>query len=49
MASTIFRRPTLPKAECILAERLGSPCYTLRELKAESLYQTVKEELEGGK
>lgn len=32
-----------------LAERLGGPCYTLRELKAESLYQTVKEELEGGK
>ncbi len=32
-----------------LAERLGAPCYTLRELKAESLYQTVKGELEGGK
>jgi len=32
-----------------LSERLGGPCYTLRELKAESLYQTVKEELEGGK
>jgi Mg-chelatase subunit ChlD len=32
-----------------LAERMGAPCYTLRELKAESLYQTVKEELEGGK
>ncbi|MBI3359860.1 MAG: VWA domain-containing protein [Chloroflexi bacterium] len=31
-----------------LAERLGGPCYTLRELKAESLYQTVKEELDGG-
>jgi magnesium chelatase subunit D len=30
-----------------LAERLGAPCYTLRELKAESLYQTVKEELDG--
>jgi Mg-chelatase subunit ChlD len=29
-----------------LAERLSGPCYTLRELKAESLYQTVKEELE---
>jgi Mg-chelatase subunit ChlD len=29
-----------------LAERLGGPCYTLRELKAESLYQTVKDELE---
>ena len=32
-----------------LAERLGAPCYTLRELKAENLYQTVKGELEGGK
>jgi magnesium chelatase subunit D len=30
-----------------LADRLGSPCYTLRELKAESLYQTVKGELDG--
>ena len=32
-----------------LADRLGAPCYTLRELKAESLYQTVREELDGGK
>ncbi len=32
-----------------LAERLGAPCYTLRELKAESLYQTVKDELDGKK
>jgi magnesium chelatase subunit ChlD-like protein len=32
-----------------LAERMGAPCYTLRELKAESLYQTVKDELEGKK
>ena len=32
-----------------LAERMGAPCYTLRELKAESLYQTVKSELEGVK
>jgi len=32
-----------------LAENLGAPCYTLRELKAESLYQTVKGELEGNK
>ncbi len=32
-----------------LAEHLGAPCYTLRELKAESLYQTVREELDGGK
>lgn len=30
-----------------LAERLGGPCYTLRELKAESLYRAVKGELEG--
>lgn len=30
----------------VLADRLGAPCYTLRELKAESLYRTVKEELE---
>jgi magnesium chelatase subunit D len=29
-----------------LAERLDAPCYTLHDLKAESLYQTVKEELE---
>ena len=32
-----------------LAERMGAPCYTLRELKAESLYQTVKDELDGKK
>ncbi|MDY7041906.1 MAG: VWA domain-containing protein, partial [Chloroflexota bacterium] len=31
-----------------LAEALGGPCYTLRELHAEALYQTVKEELESG-
>ncbi len=29
-----------------LAEHLGGPCYTLNELKAETLYQTVKEQLE---
>jgi hypothetical protein len=29
-----------------LAEHLGAPCYTLRELKAESLYQTVRTELD---
>ena len=29
-----------------LATALDGPCYTLRELKAEELYQTVKEELE---
>ncbi|MBI5928070.1 MAG: VWA domain-containing protein [Chloroflexi bacterium] len=28
-----------------LAERLGGPCYTLSELKAEILYETVKQEL----
>lgn len=29
-----------------LAERLGGPCYTLHELKAEHLYQTVRLELD---
>jgi len=29
-----------------LAERLACPCYTLRELKAEALYQTVRQELQ---
>jgi magnesium chelatase subunit D len=29
-----------------LADMLGAPCYTLRELKAEELYQTVQGELE---
>jgi magnesium chelatase subunit D len=29
-----------------LAEHLVAPCYTLRELKAESLYQTVRTELD---
>lgn len=29
-----------------LAERLGGPCYTLSELKAEVLYQTVRRELD---
>ena len=29
-----------------LAEKLGAPCYTLNELKAESLYETVRGELE---
>ncbi|MEP7289796.1 MAG: VWA domain-containing protein [Chloroflexota bacterium] len=29
-----------------LAERLGGPCYTLSDLKAETLYQTVKQQLE---
>ena len=32
---------------CVLAEKLGAPCYTLHELKAESLVQTVKGALEG--
>jgi magnesium chelatase subunit D len=31
-----------------LAERLGGPCYTLGELKAEHLYRTVRKELESG-
>ncbi len=30
-----------------LAENLGAPCYSLPELKAESLYETVKQELGG--
>ena len=30
-----------------LADHLKSPCYTLGELKAESLYQAVREEMEG--
>ena len=29
-----------------LAERLGGPCYTLHQLKAEHLYQTVRKEME---
>jgi Mg-chelatase subunit ChlD len=29
-----------------LADRLGGPCYTLSELKAEVLYETVRQELE---
>jgi magnesium chelatase subunit D len=29
-----------------LAERLGGPCYTLHQLKAEHLYQTVRQEME---
>ncbi len=31
-----------------LAVHLGAPCYTLRELKAESLYKTVRDELHSG-
>jgi len=31
-----------------LAERLDGPCYTLHELKAEHLYQAVRQELEVG-
>jgi len=30
-----------------LARHLEAPCYTLRELKAESLYRTVRDELDG--
>lgn len=29
-----------------LADRLGGPCFTLTELKAETLYQTVKDQLD---
>ena len=32
-----------------LADHLESPCYTLRELKAESLYRTVRDELDSPK
>jgi len=28
-----------------LADELDGPCYTLRQLKAEALYQTVRDEL----
>lgn len=31
-----------------LAERLGGPCYTLAELKAENLYRAVRHELDNG-
>jgi len=30
-----------------LAQRLGGPCYALSELKADLLYQTVRQELDG--
>jgi magnesium chelatase subunit D len=30
-----------------LADHLKSPCYTLSELKAESLYHAVKQEMAG--
>ncbi len=30
-----------------LAGRLGAPCYTLHQLKAEHLYQAVRRELDG--
>lgn len=29
-----------------LAERLGGPCYTLSDLRAQTLYETVKEQLD---
>jgi magnesium chelatase subunit D len=32
-----------------LADRLGGPCYTLPELKAELLFRTVQDELDGDK
>lgn len=31
-----------------LAEHLNAPCYTLNELKAETLYQTVRDEMSSG-
>lgn len=31
-----------------LAEHLDAPCYSLKDLKAESLYRTVKDELQSG-
>lgn len=31
-----------------LADRLGGPCYTLKQLKAEDLYQKVRENILGG-
>jgi magnesium chelatase subunit D len=33
----------------MLAEKLEAPCYSLSELKAETLYQAVREEMAGGK
>lgn len=33
----------------MLANHLTAPCYTLNELKAESLYYTVRDEMSGGK
>jgi hypothetical protein len=30
-----------------LADALERPCYTLRELKAQELYRTVRDELDG--
>jgi magnesium chelatase subunit D len=32
-----------------LADHLGSPCYTLSELRAETLYQAVRQEMSGSK
>jgi magnesium chelatase subunit D len=32
-----------------LAEHLKAPCYTLNELKAETLYKTVRDEIETGR
>ena len=31
-----------------LADRLGAPCYTLSELRAEHLYQAVRQEIDAG-
>jgi magnesium chelatase subunit D len=32
-----------------LAEHLSAPCYTLHELKAETLYQAVRDEIDSGR
>jgi magnesium chelatase subunit D len=29
-----------------LAERMGGPCYTLAQLRAETLYETVRQEMD---
>jgi magnesium chelatase subunit D len=32
-----------------LADHLKAPCYTLNELKAETLYKTVRDEMDSGR
>ena len=41
-----YGRAVEPGVAAMLAERLGGPCYTLSDLRAETLYQTVKQQLE---